>query len=237
MAVKELVDGYESGRGTVRSSYRTNQRVFLVDPYVGCINQEGVPQYGDSYPDDTDLKVRYIEFEGAGSINPALTGPLKYTHAKITVHYSTATLNDWTFIKKDCDAELLEIGAGGYFQISGNPISRPLTMIVPITTIRVPKRALVEPSTAIANCEGRINSLGWAPDPAGRTYGVGTLWFAGYRSDKIWSPEDDAILYDMEFVFKHNPYGWNTAYDTAAAQWDTALPLRYASANLSTLLA
>jgi hypothetical protein len=119
MAVTELVDNGESGRGSIRGSARTEKRVLLVDTYDGWESDDGIPKYGDAHPDNNLLKVSLIDYEGYGGLSESATTVCKYAMCKVTVTYSSNPVNDFTYSSGDMSAELLSIGSTGKFQISG----------------------------------------------------------------------------------------------------------------------
>lgn len=230
MAVIELVDNYESGRGTVKNKYRTAKRVLLVSPYESWMTDPDVPVYGDAYPGDADLRVVQIDFEGAGGLDPAAAGPMKYEYAKLTVHYSTYTGND-TLSRYEISGELLEVGGYGTFAGSGNPIERPMTIPVNIIDYYLPRRVNPIPMSTILGLMNCVNDAAWSPE--GYIFAAETVLFCGAPCSYTWDPEVGMFLYNVEYHFKINPLGWNTAWDGVAGGWDTVLPKRFTPANFT----
>jgi hypothetical protein len=221
---KELVDNYESGRCINRGRDRQKKRVLLVEPYIGWEDVEGVPKYGDEWPGDPLLKVVSIEAEGYGGLDSTQTGLHKYKYAKVTVTYSTNPANNYTFMRGDMTAELLSLPQFGYFQQSGNPVEQPRTIPIAMDRFVIPRRSIVRPVSTIYSKLGCINSDNWTPEVGVFTYPPGTVWFAGCPWAKVYDPESGLILYELDYTFIYNPYGWNNAFDVAANQWDVVLP-------------
>jgi hypothetical protein len=217
-SVIELVDNFESGRGTTAGSYKTTKRVLLVDTYEGWEDVVGVPAYGDAHPDDANLIVVSIDVEGAGSVDSSLGNTLNYTHAKLTVNYSTNNLNDWTFSSGDMCAEIMTIQ--GVF--TGSSI--PINVNIPIANERlvIPRRSLARPTSTIHGLLGRINSIAWQPDDY--LYPVGTVFFSGCPFTRKWDPSANAIVYELQYTFEINPQGWNNRVDPSTGDWAAWTP-------------
>ncbi|MEN6370939.1 MAG: hypothetical protein ABFD64_02915 [Armatimonadota bacterium] len=228
--VKELIDKYESGRGTIKGKTHTSKRVLLVDKYPG-LTETGVPAYRDPHPIDPSLLVTQIDYEGYGGLDETLEGPFKYRMSKITVTYSTDTSGDTTMSRKEMEGQVLDIGGFGAFLTSGNTVERPRNIPIGIWKIIVPRRVLVEPTATIASLWNKVNDNGFGLE--GYTFPAETVLFEGASSRRVWDSEEQAIMYEIEYCFKVNFFGWNCGYDGAAGVWDIILPRQFAVADFS----
>lgn len=230
MAVYELIDNYESGRGSVKGRQHTVKRVLMVDSYPG-LNDPDVPKYKDPHPLDPNLLVTQIDYEGFGPVDDQAEGLLKYTGSKIVVTYSTSTYGDFTLSRKEMEGELLSIGGYGTFSSSGNIVELPRSIPVAIWKIVVPRRMSVEPASAIMNLWDCVNNANFTLD--GYTFPPETVLFQGASSRKVWDATEEMIMHEIEFYFKVNFRGWNSAYDGLAGVWDIVLPRQFTPANFN----
>ncbi len=229
MSVIELIDNYESGRGQIRGYQKTVKRVLLVTPFNGWESDPGVPHFGDEHPDDSNLKVTQIEFEGCGGIDETSAALLKYKSAKVTVTYSSNQNADITLARYEMAGELLEVGGFGTFESSGNPVERPLNIPIAIGSLVIPRQIYPIPLSTIFTLLNKVNNAGWAYD--GFTHPAETVYFAGFNAELKWFGDVGQALWDIQYYFKINPQGWNVAWDGAAGTWDTVLPKRFTSAS------
>jgi len=232
-SVIELVDNYESGRGSIRGNYRTKTRTLLVSPYDGWENVTGVPTYGDAWSvSDPNLKVVQMDYEGYGGLDSTATGPCKYEFAKVKVTYSTATGSDVPLARMEMAAELFTLGNVGTFVNSGNEVETPILMPVAMGSLIIPRRQYPEPTSTIMGLLGKINSASW--NPLGTySYPAKTVWFAGYNSQLVWDPSAGIPQFNIEYCFKINPQGWNVFWDGKAGAWDTITPAPYTAASFA----
>jgi hypothetical protein len=219
--LKELVENYESGEEMESGHYRTKKRVLLVDPdsgtYDGWRTDTAVPAYGEEYPGDSSLTVVTREAQGYGGTDPSIEAALKYRLAKVTLTYSTNTLNNYTFASGDMTAELMSIT--GAFTVSGQSVD--VVVPVAIEPLVIPRRSISRPHATIHGMLGCINSIAW--QPFDYLYPIGTVFFAGCPWRMVWDPEANAVLYEMDYTFSINPLGWNNRYDPstgAMAAWE-----------------
>jgi hypothetical protein len=238
MAIEELVDNYESGRITLKGREQTAKRVVIAASYPAdaadietWLTSEGIPLWGTAWSEGSDLKVRQIDIEGAGSINPESEALHKYTRAKVTLNYSTNTSGEVTLARMEMSGELLEMGRFGQFATSGNPIERPMCFPTAQGTLIVPRRYYPLDLSTIMSKLNKVNDNAWEYD--GYSYPAETVFFASFGYVLLWDNEAGGPQYEIEYCFKINPQGWNKAVDGVASEaagyivWDVALPKRF----------
>ncbi len=231
MAVKELVDNYESGKGSVVGWQETVTRVLLVDSYEGWKNQEGVPQFGDPHPFDPNLIVVRIDYEGAGPLDNESENLHKYKFAKLRVTYSSNAEAEVPLRRGELTGELFEVGGFGTFQASGNVIDRPRSIPIGGERFTIPRISSTLPLSTIAGLRNKVNNASWNPDGI-YSYPTGTVLFLGASYSPYRAP-DGTIMYRIDYQFQVNDQGWNAAWDGAAGAWDVVLPLVFPLASFT----
>jgi hypothetical protein len=229
MAVKELVDNYESGRGTVVGWQETVTRVLLVDSYENWRDDPDVPQHGDLHPLNSNLIVVRIDYEGAGALDSESENLHKYKFAKLRVTYSSNAEAEIPLRKGELTAELFEVGGFGQFQTSGNIIDRPRCITLGGEKFNIPRLSVTLPLSTIAGMRNKVNNASWNPDGL-CSYGAETVLFLGASYDPYRAP-DGTVMYRIDYHFSVNDRGWNCAPDGPGGVWDVVLPKAYTPAS------
>jgi len=230
MGVKLLVDDYRCGTWEENGRSKRLTLVYLADSYANWQDEPGMPQMyaaygGDEYPADPDLLCASRYAVGIG-FDPDSGETLKYPKAKVTVVFSTDPQNDVTLSRMEACAEMWNVPLVAVFNTTGAPLDSPLLISVPMINYIIPRRGLLSSWAITVDPKlGAVNSDAWNPE--GISYAAGTVFFAGYGKNRIWSPEAVTLQDEVEYKFIIKPAGWQTAWEPTLGAWDTVTPRPY----------
>jgi hypothetical protein len=229
MAVKELVDKYQSGKGTIIGWQETTQRILEADSYENWRSDPDVPQYGDPHPINSNLIVVKIDYEGCGPLDSTVEGIFKYKSAKLVITYSSNADAEVPLSRGEVSSELLMVGGFGSFQVSGNIIDKPRAVTIGIDNFTITRISATLPKSTIAGMRNKVNNASWNPDGL-YSYPAETVLFRGAPYDPYRAP-DGTIMWRITYQFSVKDVGWNSGFDGGTGLWDIALPRLYTPAS------
>lgn len=213
--VVDLIDNFNAGAGTVTQNEHTRKRVLMVTPFEGWQDAAGVPKIGDAHPDDNSMAVKAIHYKGMQRPE----SERGYSTAVLEIEYSTTIVQLGYVVSIDMAGELMSLGNVGYFATSGAPLDAAVSMPLATGTIKIslPEQS-VEPTSGLVSLLNKVNSAAYTFSGATYSWPIGTLYFAGWRSERARFG-----FVRLEYEIKFNLNGWNKQLDPTTGLWDTVL--------------